>query len=223
VSDASSQTIVHATLLAKGGENSGKGGQIETSGAYLNIDDIEVSTLATNGSVGEWLLDPGMIEITETTSDYRDYTGYGNRIICEDSICVGHTSDTVTTIRPDTIATALGTSDVTIHANDGIFFQNGTIEYTGNNDRTLTFRADKGSVNMDGAAGAAHIISTTAKLNVDLLLSSTTPDDTASSYFAIADGSSISTNGGYFHIKTGVSGNVARGTKYIYGTIDTGG
>ena len=39
------------------------GGQIETSGYKLDVEGIEVSTLAIDGSAGEWLLDPGTITI----------------------------------------------------------------------------------------------------------------------------------------------------------------
>ena len=56
---ANSVTKVDGRIDAKGGVLSGNGGQVETSGKLLNIGDaISVSTKASKGHDGEWLLDP---------------------------------------------------------------------------------------------------------------------------------------------------------------------
>src|SRR5690606_11130152 len=57
-------TFAHGNIFAEGGVEGGNGGLVETSGHYLNVDDITVSTAAANGLTGTWLLDPVNITIT---------------------------------------------------------------------------------------------------------------------------------------------------------------
>jgi filamentous hemagglutinin family protein len=64
ITNDQSITKVQGKLTAEGGKNSGNGGQIETSGYKLDVEGIEVSTLANDGSAGEWLLDPESITIS---------------------------------------------------------------------------------------------------------------------------------------------------------------
>ncbi len=66
VHNPDSQTIVHGKIRSEAGSNGGNGGAIETSGHYLNVDDIQVSTQATKGEAGKWLLDP--YDVTISTS-----------------------------------------------------------------------------------------------------------------------------------------------------------
>ncbi|MDC1538218.1 autotransporter-associated beta strand repeat-containing protein [Pelagibacteraceae bacterium] len=61
IKDTNSNTIVNGTLTAKGMD--GAGGQIETSGSKLNVDSIVVNTLTSDGSAGNWLLDPYNVTI----------------------------------------------------------------------------------------------------------------------------------------------------------------
>jgi filamentous hemagglutinin family protein len=68
IHNPNSRTIVNGTLLAKGGSESGDGGMIETSGYDLKVDGITISTQATNGTTGQWLLDPRNITITSGTN-----------------------------------------------------------------------------------------------------------------------------------------------------------
>ncbi|MCD8505598.1 MAG: filamentous hemagglutinin N-terminal domain-containing protein [Burkholderiaceae bacterium] len=51
-------TTVQGEILAKGGENGGDGGQIETSGAVLTVDGLRVDAGSPSGRAGLWLLDP---------------------------------------------------------------------------------------------------------------------------------------------------------------------
>ena len=51
-------TVAEGTLLARGGQDGGNGGQIETSGAFLLAKPERVDVSAPNGTSGEWLLDP---------------------------------------------------------------------------------------------------------------------------------------------------------------------
>ncbi len=59
-------TSAYGHLSAKGGLLGGNGGAIETSGQYLNVNGIQVSTYAPQGITGIWLLDPTDITIDAT-------------------------------------------------------------------------------------------------------------------------------------------------------------
>ena len=56
IKNSNSLTTVSGTLEAKGID--GSGGQIETSGAELDINGIKVSTSSVTGNYGNWLVDP---------------------------------------------------------------------------------------------------------------------------------------------------------------------
>lgn len=59
-------TRVYGSIFARGGVNGGDGGFVETSGGYLDVNGISVSTKAPYGENGTWLLDPSDILITST-------------------------------------------------------------------------------------------------------------------------------------------------------------
>ena len=63
VKNANGQTRVNGSIKADAGPQGGNGGQVETSGHYLSVDNIQVSTHATQGNAGQWLLDPYDIDI----------------------------------------------------------------------------------------------------------------------------------------------------------------
>jgi filamentous hemagglutinin family protein len=56
-------TQAYGNLSARGGSAGGNGGFIETSGAYLDVNGINVNTSAPHGVMGTWLLDPTNIYI----------------------------------------------------------------------------------------------------------------------------------------------------------------
>ncbi|NTV03049.1 MAG: filamentous hemagglutinin N-terminal domain-containing protein, partial [Chlorobiaceae bacterium] len=59
VHNPDSAVTVDGELLAKGGYEGGDGGNIETSGASVDIGQNAIfDTLAINGSTGQWLIDP---------------------------------------------------------------------------------------------------------------------------------------------------------------------
>ncbi|MBF0325573.1 MAG: filamentous hemagglutinin N-terminal domain-containing protein [Alphaproteobacteria bacterium] len=51
-------TDVAGSIHAKGGENGGNGGMIETSGHFLRVANIRIDASARRGLTGQWLLDP---------------------------------------------------------------------------------------------------------------------------------------------------------------------
>lgn len=57
-------TSVQGSISAKGGESGGDGGFIETSGKRIDVWSASVSTLASKGRTGLWLIDPDDIAIS---------------------------------------------------------------------------------------------------------------------------------------------------------------
>src|SRR6056300_227015 len=154
ITNDQSVTKVQGKLIAEGGKNSGNGGRIETSGYKLDVEGIEVSTLANDGSAGEWLLDPGAIIIRDGGSA---------------SLPGESGSSGTTIISPSTILTGLASSNVNIYTGINgsteydIDVEN-SIAYTGDNERTLTFKAT-GSIDAKNGLDVA-ITSSNAPLNL---------------------------------------------------------
>ena len=64
-----SETYAHGTFIANGGASSGDGGQIETSGYYLNTENATGSANSpTGGASGSWLFDPYSITINSSAT-----------------------------------------------------------------------------------------------------------------------------------------------------------
>ncbi|WP_234968948.1 YDG domain-containing protein [Thiomicrospira sp. ALE5] len=143
-----SQTIVDGTLYAKGGPESGHGGQIETSGKYLDINYAAVSTYAPNGDVGVWLLDPPDLNIV--SDDFGD--NQSSRVDRSGSFWSANSQDSSWTpyIRKSFINTSLQNNDLIILTDNSSYMDNpgnGHI-YISNQEainvpshRTLEFRA----------------------------------------------------------------------------------
>jgi filamentous hemagglutinin family protein len=69
VHNADSVTRVNGSIKAEAGPNGGDGGQVETSGHHLIVDDIQVSTQSSKGQTGSWLLDPVDFTIAASGGD----------------------------------------------------------------------------------------------------------------------------------------------------------
>ena len=184
ITNDQSVTKVQGKLTAEGGKNSGNGGQIETSGYKLDVEGIEVSTLANDGSAGEWLLDPASITIsTSGGTTLPNSTNSGN----------------ITSVRPNTILTGLASSNVTIYTGISGSTEydidiNDSINYTGLNERTLTFKAS-GSIDTpdnDSSGNDIDITSSNAALN---LIYWSDADGDGEGRVSIGDGD-LTTNGG---------------------------
>jgi hypothetical protein len=62
-------SAVHGDLSARGAGAAGNGGQVETSGHFLDLSGIAVSAAASGAKAGTWLLDPYDITIVNTAAD----------------------------------------------------------------------------------------------------------------------------------------------------------
>ena len=102
IKNANSFTKVSGTLEAKGID--GSGGQIETSGADLNINGIRVNTSSVSGSYGNWLVDP-----TDLTIDASAASTYASNLASSD---VTLTADNTITL--DSAITYSGARDSTL-------------------------------------------------------------------------------------------------------------
>ena len=67
-----STTSARGNLFATGGLYAGNGGQIETSGYHLSINDVSIDVSAKSGITGNWLIDP--VDFTVAASG-GDMTG----------------------------------------------------------------------------------------------------------------------------------------------------
>src|SRR6056300_1099058 len=187
ITNDQSITKVQGKLTAEGGKNSGNGGQIETSGRVIEINESEISTKAENGETGQWLIDTGNINIRsdDGTSFSSGSAPSGNR-----------------DITPATLISALNSNNVSIYTGIngsteyGIYI-NDSIEYTGANDRTLTFKATgtvRGAASISTGSSDVNITSTNAALNLVLWADA---DGDGDGKVVTPDGN-ITTNGGHF-------------------------
>jgi filamentous hemagglutinin family protein len=96
-------TRAHGSILARGGDQAGGGGQIETSGRQLVVDDISINTQAAKGNTGEWLLDPYNITISSSSNSGTSDTGGSYSAIANSAV-----------INVNTLVTALNNTNVTV-------------------------------------------------------------------------------------------------------------
>jgi filamentous hemagglutinin family protein len=68
-------TRAHGQVSARGGDQSGNGGLIETSGHGLSVAGIAVDTRAARGQTGTWLLDPADVTISSAATSDAVATG----------------------------------------------------------------------------------------------------------------------------------------------------
>lgn len=205
---ASDTARIYGSLYSRGGSIGGDGGFIETSGLngfeILNSPDVG----AVKGKGGLWLIDPFNISIT--TSGQNELN-----LKVEDSIrsFTAVDDNNVNTLWVSTLLDALNNGHVTVQTGadgneSGKITVASSINYQGQSNKTLTFLAGNGiDIN-------SNITSSSAQLNLVLNANS---DDTGGGDFKIANGVTLSTNGGEVTI-TGV--NFDSSTNGI-GTINT--
>ncbi|EBV7251996.1 filamentous hemagglutinin N-terminal domain-containing protein, partial [Salmonella enterica subsp. enterica serovar Pomona] len=195
-------TSFRGTILAKGGAQSGNGGQVETS-SHNNLQAFgDVDASAANGKGGNWLLDPTDVTIVGSDGDNNissSVTGStgifaptadGAQILnssIESQLNKG-TSVTVTTSGVDTAGQS---GNITVNAN---------VVKTAGADASLTLKAD----NNISMADAITVGSTDGKLDLNLLAGNTSQN----AGITLGKNINISLNGGDFYAGS-ASGNSA--------------
>ena len=166
-------------ILDASAPNGGDGGFIETSAAKVNIaDDAKITTAASNGKTGEWLIDPTDYNIAASGGDITGATlgtnlgatnvtilsssgatGTGGDVNVNDAVSWSANTLTLTAahdININAVMTASGTSALTLNtatANGAdAAVAGGTIKVGFNTDGTF-----KGRVDFPGRSGAGFL------------------------------------------------------------------
>lgn len=106
LSNPNSKTVVDGSLSARAGDLGGDGGFIETSASQLHVSEAtRVTTLASQGKAGTWLLDPYDITIS---SGSNIATSSGNPISSFTAIANN------AVVNATSLQNALASSDVTV-------------------------------------------------------------------------------------------------------------
>ncbi|HDP9550530.1 TPA: filamentous hemagglutinin N-terminal domain-containing protein, partial [Escherichia coli] len=185
-------TNFRGQVSAKGGENGGNGGQVETS-SHGNLQAFgSVSASAKKGKAGNWLLDPLDITIvngadnavTETNDTLSQPphtqftpTATGSQVSNTSINDELNNGTSVTVLTSSTTAGGNQNGNITVDAD---------INKTNGTDATLTLKAD-GNINVNN-----NITSTNGKLNVNLAAANTSSTAT----ITLGNNVNITTNGG---------------------------
>ena len=180
ITNPQSRTEVHGRLSARGGAEQGRGGRVETSGAWIDVEGSVVNTLAADGGAGYWLLDPTSLYVG-TSSDGTASTG---------SRSILSLAQLNTNLDTNGTVSLQASQDIVLDAD---FTFDGS---TGDADRTLIFDAPLtvllGSIDVEGTQ--------TEQLNVEI--GTTTSQNLA----VMSANRSIQTNDGDITIRGNVGG-----------------
>ena len=209
VSNPASLTEVAGRLHARGGQNNGDGGQIETSGATLRIGDVNISTFAPAGASGEWLLDPFDFIVAASGGDITGAALSGQ--LADNNITI-LTADPNPTGGNLTLAGTSG-SNGDIIINDAVTWSSGN---------TLTLDAHKNIIineSIDASAGDG------GKLELKTSNTSDLGRITINAPVQLQAGANLTINGTDFTVITdlgeiSLSGDFALGTSVDYGDTD---
>jgi len=130
-------TFTAADLSARGGNNSGNGGFIETSGKYLQVEKAADAS-AVNGNAGTWLLDPLDITIDDAEDANGDW-GFNPSEIWD---IYGGGSFTAQTIYPTDTGSVVAVELIESGINNGSNVVVTTYGTTGSEDGDIRLRAD---------------------------------------------------------------------------------
>ncbi|EJY9248063.1 filamentous hemagglutinin N-terminal domain-containing protein [Salmonella enterica] len=193
-------TNFRGRILAKGGAQSGNGGQVETS-SHHNLQAFgDVDASAAYGNAGEWLLDPFDISIVSGSTDTNINDSTGNNGIFTPDAGGSQVSNGTINARLNggtnvTIKTAKENSGSNQWGNITV---NADINHTDTNNVSLTLNAD-GNINITNH----NITSSSGKLDVNLS-GAGSHDGTIT-----LNNASITTNGGNITLGQWVEGDSA--------------
>ncbi|HBB4978041.1 TPA: filamentous hemagglutinin N-terminal domain-containing protein, partial [Escherichia coli] len=214
-------TNFRGQISAKGGENGGNGGQVETS-SHGNLQAFgSVSASAKKGKAGNWLLDPLDITIvngadnavTETNDTLSQPphtqftpTATGSQVSNTSINDELNNGTSVTVLTSSTTAGGNQNGNITVDAD---------INKTNGTDATLTLLAD-GNITVN-----KNITSTAGKLNVNLAAANTSSTGT----ITLGNNVNITTNGGDITAGTANASNSVTinvtGTNTVLNTTDS--
>lgn len=182
-----SSTTVNGSLIAKSGPNGGDGGQIETSGATIDVHNIKLSNAGVNGNNGLWLIDPYNITIDDTY-----------QATIESALDSG--SDvTITTFSPES-CDEYGTCEDVDFDLGNIYIAGGTsLQKVNDGTSTLTLQAAGSIIFGDITGGEAISLSSIAG-PLNLILNSAAGSEDWNEGAVYLNNTSIDTNGGYLLI-----------------------
>ncbi|HKO08714.1 MAG TPA: filamentous hemagglutinin N-terminal domain-containing protein, partial [Alphaproteobacteria bacterium] len=199
-------TTVAGKIAARGGPQGGDGGEVETSGATLNLGALAVDTTAPMGKTGTWLLDPS--DVTISSSPDSNETLVGNTY-------TPTSGATTSNISATELATNLATTNVTITTTNagtsgnaaGTIAVNAPVSWSSGNTLTLNAAGSitvSASISATAAAGSA----TGGTASASAGSASSTSGGTASA----STGSATSSTGGTASASTGSASSSAGGT-----------
>lgn len=168
---ADNSTRAYGTISARGGDQTGNGGLIETSGGWLDVADIRIDTRASNGTLGMWLLDPADVTIssaattgaTETGNVFAPDSGVNEANINVADLVTGLGASNITVTTENTGASGSGNGDINI--NDALTWVAAT---------TLTLDADRDININEAVTGTDGSLVANAERNVNVLAAVTT-------------------------------------------------
>ncbi|CNJ12344.1 adhesin [Yersinia frederiksenii] len=213
-------TGFYGDIYARGGGESGNGGQVETS-SVRNLQAFgQVDAAAIYGRSGTWLLDPAEVNIVGSGAESGVLIQAGN-------IPVGHVTNAQIFI-PTTNVAQIANSSINAQLNSGT-----NVTITTSNGRSLscrwcniTLQADINKISGTDATLTLHadgnivannnITASAGKLNVNLLAGNTTVDSVIT-----LNNSSVLLNGGDLLAKHANENNTAR-ISVIGGRYDVG-
>ncbi len=199
------ETVFAGNISARGGQESGDGGFVETSGLKMLTSTGSVVASALNGQGGMWLLDPSDINILSSATAAGTFTGgapntfnpTGSGTATVDVADINASLNSGTSVTITTTSGGSQTGNVTFVAGAG-----NAISKTSGSDATLRVDA-AGDITVNST-----IESTTGRLHLDF---------NNYSDLTISSTGSLSTNGGNITFDSASNGAFSS-----QGTIDTG-
>lgn len=146
--DAASLTRAFGSFRARGGEQGGNGGRIETSGHTVDTDGARVNAGADAGKGGLWLIDP-----TDATINQAIATGYETTLNTGTSVTNTVTGDIATSGTVTLTKSAGGDATLTLQATGSINLSSLTIS-SSSNKLHVVLHVDSAAANQTGALAA---------------------------------------------------------------------
>ncbi len=157
ITDTDGATRVDGRIEATGA-GAGQGGQVETSGYLLQVDDLRVNTQGPGGA-GQWLLDPSDItistgstaNITNTSNTWTPNSGAATSVILASVLTNNLTSNNITVTTTNAGSAGAGTGNISIDT---------SLSWSSTNTLTLVASGGitgTGNITMNGGVGTGVV------------------------------------------------------------------